>query len=68
MLPDWGKIEFYKYAGNSWEDILRGASSNSRDLVSKLIRYESSQRYSAAEVRWAHSMIGLKHTLTFCRR
>ncbi|ODM18607.1 hypothetical protein SI65_05224 [Aspergillus cristatus] len=49
ILPDWGKIEFYKYAGNSWDDILRGASSNGRDLVSKLITYESSQRYSAAE-------------------
>lgn len=50
-MPDWGKIEFYKYPAKSWDEILRGASSSGRDLVSKLVRYESSQRYSAAEVR-----------------
>ncbi|KAL5339873.1 kinase-like domain-containing protein [Aspergillus crustosus] len=48
-LPDWGKIEFYKYPAKPWEEILQGSSSNGRDLVSKLIQYESSQRLSAAE-------------------
>lgn len=50
-LPDWGKIEFYEYPGQSWDDILKGASSNGRDLVSHLVKYESSERYSATEVR-----------------
>ncbi|KAL4879364.1 kinase-like domain-containing protein [Aspergillus karnatakaensis] len=48
-LPDWGKIEFYKYPAKQWEDILQGSSSKSRDLVSKLVLYESSQRLSATE-------------------
>ncbi|KAL5045300.1 hypothetical protein BDW71DRAFT_184043 [Aspergillus fruticulosus] len=48
-LPDWGKIEFYKYPAKPWGEILQGASSNGRDLVSKLVVYESGQRLSAAE-------------------
>ncbi|KAL4934162.1 putative cell division protein kinase (Ctk1) [Aspergillus undulatus] len=48
-LPDWGKIEFYKYPAKSWDEVLQGSSSNGRDLVSKLIMYESRQRLSAAE-------------------
>ncbi|KOC12694.1 hypothetical protein AFCA_007228 [Aspergillus flavus] len=48
-LPDWGKVEFYRYPAKSWDDILRGASSKGRDLVSQLVRYESSQRISATE-------------------
>ncbi|KAL4914056.1 kinase-like domain-containing protein [Aspergillus aurantiobrunneus] len=50
-LPDWGKIEFYKYPPKKWDDVLHGTSSNSRDLVSKLVKYESGQRLSAVEVR-----------------
>ncbi|KAL4970626.1 putative cell division protein kinase (Ctk1) [Aspergillus stella-maris] len=48
-LPDWGKIEFYKYPAKNWDEILQGSSSNVRDLVSKLVRYESGQRLSAVE-------------------
>ncbi|OJJ62799.1 hypothetical protein ASPSYDRAFT_41495 [Aspergillus sydowii CBS 593.65] len=48
-LPDWGKIEFYKYPAKSWDQILQGSSSNGRDLVSKLVTYESGQRLSAAD-------------------
>ncbi|KAE8353635.1 kinase-like domain-containing protein [Aspergillus coremiiformis] len=48
-LPDWGKVEFYRYPAKPWDDILRGASSKGRDLVSQLVRYESSQRISATE-------------------
>lgn len=71
-MPDWGKIEFHKYPGNSWDEILKGASSNGRDLVSHLVRYESSQRYSAAEVCGPTSSIILEKyariSLTFRRR
>lgn len=49
-LPDWGKVEFYKYPAKPWSEVLKGASSKGRDLVTKLVRYESSQRMSAAEV------------------
>ncbi|PYH99692.1 cell division protein kinase [Aspergillus ellipticus CBS 707.79] len=48
-LPDWGKVQFYKYPAKPWDDILKGASTKSRDLVSKLVLYESSQRLSAEE-------------------
>ncbi|KAF9886299.1 hypothetical protein FE257_011558 [Aspergillus nanangensis] len=48
-LPDWSKVEFYKYPAKRWEDILRGAPSSGRDLVSKLVHYESSERMSAHE-------------------
>lgn len=50
VLPDWGKVEFYSFPTQSWEDILPGASSNGRDLVSHLLCYESSARLSATEV------------------
>ncbi|CEL09531.1 Putative Cell division protein kinase [Aspergillus calidoustus] len=48
-LPDWGKIEFYKYPAKHWDEILPGSSSNGRDLVSKLVCYESGQRISAEQ-------------------
>ncbi|GAD99836.1 cell division protein kinase (Ctk1), putative [Paecilomyces variotii No. 5] len=48
-LPDWGKMEFYEYPPKMWEDILKGASSNGRDLVSKLVFWETGQRMSASE-------------------
>ncbi|KAL4895836.1 cell division protein kinase [Aspergillus ambiguus] len=48
-LPDWKKVEFLRYAAKPWEEILKGASSRGRDLVSKLVRYESSERMCAAE-------------------
>ncbi|EAU39217.1 conserved hypothetical protein [Aspergillus terreus NIH2624] len=48
-LPDWNKVEFHRYPAKPWEDILKGASSRGRDLVSKLVRYESSERMSATE-------------------
>ena len=43
-------MEFYKYPAKRWDEVLKGASSNGRDLVSKLVRYESSQRMPAVEV------------------
>ncbi|CAI7578955.1 unnamed protein product [Penicillium discolor] len=49
VLPDWGKVEFHSFSTRPWEDILPGASSNGRDLVSHLLCYESSERLSATE-------------------
>lgn len=50
MLPDWGKIEFHACPAQSWEDLLPAISSNGRDLVRRLLRYQSSERLSADEV------------------
>ncbi|EED21491.1 cell division protein kinase (Ctk1), putative [Talaromyces stipitatus ATCC 10500] len=49
-LPDWGKFQFYEYPAKPWEEILEGASSEGRDLVSKLVCYESSSRMTAEQV------------------
>lgn len=48
-LPDWGKMEFDEYPAQSWVALLPKALDLGRDLVSRLVRYESSQRISAAE-------------------
>ncbi|KAK2768204.1 hypothetical protein FQN54_000056 [Arachnomyces sp. PD_36] len=48
-LPDWGKMEFYDYAPQAWAEVLRGASTQGRDLVERLVRYESQERICAAE-------------------
>ena len=50
-------MEFYKYPAKPWDEVLKGASSNGRDLVSKLVRYESSQRLSAVEVSVGSRML-----------
>lgn len=49
-LPDWGKMRFTKYPSKSWEEILPGVQSVERDLISKLVVYESGDRLSAEEV------------------
>jgi serine/threonine protein kinase len=50
-LPDWGKMQFYEYTPKSWEDLLPHASIRGRDFVSKLVRYQSTERMTAEEVR-----------------
>lgn len=50
MLPDWGKVEFHPFKAQSWDDILPGATSKGRDLVRRMVCYESSERLSAEEV------------------
>ena len=47
-LPDWGKMEFKQYPGKDWDQLLPEAEGNGRDLVSKLVVYESQQRIDAA--------------------
>lgn len=49
-FPDWGKFEFNKYPAKPWQQLLKGASSRGRDLVSRLLVYESSRRLTAEEV------------------
>ncbi|KAL9122992.1 MAG: hypothetical protein Q9187_000450 [Circinaria calcarea] len=49
-FPDWGKMEFYKYPAKPWSEVLSDASDDARDLVSGLIRYQSSDRLEASKV------------------
>lgn len=46
----WGKIEFHIFPPKPWSEILPRASKDARDLVSRLIRYESRDRLSADAV------------------
>ena len=49
-FPDWGKMKFYEYPPKPWTEILPETADNVRDLVSKLIRYQSTDRLKATEV------------------
>jgi len=49
-LPDWGKMAFRQFPGKSWEDLMPGAGKEARDLVGRLVRFESGQRASAAQI------------------
>ncbi|KAI9674166.1 MAG: hypothetical protein M1817_001984 [Caeruleum heppii] len=49
-FPDWGKMDFYKYPAKPWISLLPNASNSARDLVSKLVCYESSNRLTASQV------------------
>lgn len=49
-FSDWGKMQFVDFAGRTWEEILPGADEAARDFVGKLVKYQSSERLTAAEV------------------
>ncbi|KAK6441980.1 mitogen-activated protein kinase [Oleoguttula sp. CCFEE 5521] len=51
-LPDWGKMNFTKYPGKPWDEILPGIGQEAKELVSRLVMYESNRRCNADEVRW----------------
>ncbi|KAI9783937.1 MAG: hypothetical protein M1839_002882 [Geoglossum umbratile] len=55
-FPDWGKIEFHEFSAKGWNELLPTASDDARDLVSKLVCYESSQRLTAVQAL-AHSFL-----------
>lgn len=46
----WGKMQFKQYTAMDWGEILPEASEEARDLVGKLVRYESAERIRAEEV------------------
>ncbi|KAL8946796.1 MAG: hypothetical protein Q9222_006851 [Ikaeria aurantiellina] len=48
-FPDWGKMQFHMYPTKSWEEILPHAGEDARDLVTGLVRYQSTERMSASE-------------------
>lgn len=49
-FPDWGKMTFKQFAAKGWEKILPGVGEEERDLVGRLVRYESGERMGAGEV------------------
>lgn len=49
----WGKIEFHAFPPKLWSEILPQASEDARDLVSRLIRYESGDRLGADAVSFS---------------
>ncbi|KAL8985605.1 MAG: hypothetical protein Q9205_000744 [Flavoplaca limonia] len=54
-FPDWGKMSFHMYPPKPWAEILPRASEQARDLVSRIVVYESGDRITAEEA--------LKHPL-----
>ena len=46
----WGKMEFLAYPAKPWAEILPLGSEAVRDLVSRLVRYESTERLKAGLV------------------
>jgi cyclin-dependent kinase len=47
--PDWQKMTFKTFPGESWESILPGASDVARAFVSRTVCFESTKRLTAAE-------------------
>ncbi|KAI7164745.1 kinase-like protein [Hortaea werneckii] len=48
-FPDWGKMEFTRYPGKEWREILPGAEPEALDLVGRLVVFESGRRLRAEE-------------------
>ncbi|KAL0254947.1 mitogen-activated protein kinase [Diplodia seriata] len=46
---DWGKVQFYEYPSKPWTELLPDCEDKARDLVSRLVVYESSRRLTASE-------------------
>ena len=45
-------MTFVTFPGKSWDEILPHAHAEEQDMVSQLIRYQSTDRLSAAEVNF----------------
>ena len=46
----WGKMQFKQFPGMGWEEILPEATEQARDLVERLVVFESGERMKAEEV------------------
>ncbi|KAI9875663.1 MAG: hypothetical protein M1830_008137 [Pleopsidium flavum] len=49
-FPDWGKMDFHSFPPKPWTELLPKVPADAIDLVNNLIRYQSSERLSAAQV------------------
>ncbi|GAB1740338.1 hypothetical protein NU219Hw_g5446t1 [Hortaea werneckii] len=48
-FPDWGKMDFKRYPGKEWREILSDAEPDALDLVRRLVVFESGRRLKADE-------------------
>ncbi|KAK5137985.1 hypothetical protein LTR08_005782 [Meristemomyces frigidus] len=48
-FSDWGKMNFTRYPGKQWSEILPGVDSSAMDMVSRLVVFESGERLSAEQ-------------------
>ncbi|MCJ1398210.1 hypothetical protein MMC11_001407 [Xylographa trunciseda] len=49
QLPDWGKMRFYEYPPRPWEEVIPNTRQSARELVERLVRYQSNDRLTALE-------------------
>ena len=49
-FSDWGKMNFTRYPGKQWDDVLPGGDPDAVRLVSQLVVFESGERLSADQV------------------
>ncbi|KAF1809063.1 serine/threonine-protein kinase pctaire-3 [Eremomyces bilateralis CBS 781.70] len=56
-FPNWGSLEFVQHKPKPWSELLPSACGEAQDLISKLIRYQSSDRITAAEAA-GHAYFG----------
>ena len=64
-------MTFYTYPTTPWEEILPHTSEQARELVAKLVCYQSTDRLTAAEVGLPNTIEQLlcrPDTDVFCRR
>jgi cyclin-dependent kinase len=61
-MPDWGKMNFTIYPPKTWEEILPEAGDEGRDLVRRLVQYESRHRLTAEEVSIRHRHLTSRRT------
>lgn len=64
-LPDWGKMSWKKYPGKTWDEILPGIEEEGRDLLKRLVVFESGRRMSAGEVSNGFHPVGVMLTIGF---
>ena len=60
-LPDWGKVSFRDYPPKKWEELLPHSSESARQLVSELVKYQSTDRLKASEVSLEYTLIILEY-------
>ena len=49
-MPDWGKMNFVKYPEKSWDEILPDTNAPARNLIERLVVYQSTDREPASKV------------------
>ncbi len=53
-LPDWGKMAFVVFPGRPWTDVLSNADPMGVEVVAQMVRYQSTERMTAAQVHTSY--------------